>query len=78
MLTKVIFSLTQARSLIIENKTSTNKMSSVCEGDVKTHICKVMLGGIIENTRQLFVPPILRYTMISITINLTFHIGFVN
>ncbi|XP_065215026.1 synaptic vesicle glycoprotein 2C-like isoform X2 [Planococcus citri] len=65
-----------ARSLIIENKTTTNKMPSVCEGNSRTHLCKVMLGGIIENTRQLFIPPILRYTLISITINLTFHIGY--
>ncbi|XKL62035.1 hypothetical protein PGB90_001868 [Kerria lacca] len=65
-----------ARSLIIDTKSNNNKISSVCEGNVKTDLCKLMLGGIIENTRQLFIPPILRYTLISVTINLTFHIGY--
>lgn len=67
----------QARSLIIDTKSNNNKISSVCEGNVKTDLCKLMLGGIIENTRQLFIPPILRYTLISVTINLTFHIGYI-
>lgn len=35
-----------------------------------------MLKEIWGHTRQLFVPPILRFTIISITINLTFHIGY--
>lgn len=35
-----------------------------------------MLGDIMENSRQLFVSPILRFTLISIIINLTFHIGY--
>lgn len=35
-----------------------------------------MLSNIIENSRQLFVTPILRFTIISITINFTFHIGY--
>lgn len=37
---------------------------------------KVMFASIIDNTVQLFKPPILRFTSISITINLTFHIGY--
>lgn len=36
---------------------------------------KAMLRSIAENTKLLFKPPILRFTIISITINLTFHIG---
>lgn len=36
---------------------------------------KTMLRSIAENTKMLFKPPILRFTIISITINLTFHIG---
>lgn len=34
-----------------------------------------MLGDIVEHSKQLFVPPILKFTTISITINFTFHIG---
>lgn len=37
---------------------------------------KVMLSDIMENSRQLFVSPILRFTTISIVINFTFHIGY--
>lgn len=37
---------------------------------------KVILGDIMENSRQLFVRPILRFTVISIIINFTFHIGY--
>ena len=35
-----------------------------------------MLGDIVDNSRQLFVPPILRFTIISIVINFTFHVGY--
>ncbi|XP_058794446.1 synaptic vesicle glycoprotein 2C [Phymastichus coffea] len=38
--------------------------------------CKLMLSNIMNNSRQLFVSPILRFTVISIVINLTFHIGY--
>lgn len=34
-----------------------------------------MMGDIIEHSKELFVPPILKFTAISITINFTFHIG---
>lgn len=37
---------------------------------------RTMVAEILDNTKQLFVSPILRFTMISITINLTFHIGY--
>uniref|UniRef100_A0A1B6IMQ6 Major facilitator superfamily (MFS) profile domain-containing protein n=1 Tax=Homalodisca liturata TaxID=320908 RepID=A0A1B6IMQ6_9HEMI len=37
---------------------------------------KVMIREIGENTKALFVAPILRFTLISISINLTFHIGY--
>lgn len=36
-----------------------------------------MFSDIIEHSKQLFVPPILKFTTISITINFTFHIGLV-
>lgn len=38
--------------------------------------CKTMLSDIVENSRQLFISPILRFTIISIVINFTFHIGY--
>lgn len=34
-----------------------------------------MMSDIVEHSKQLFVPPILKFTTISITINFTFHIG---
>ncbi|XP_055598151.1 synaptic vesicle glycoprotein 2B-like [Uranotaenia lowii] len=37
---------------------------------------KRMLYNILDNSRQLFRSPILKFTIISITINLTFHIGY--
>jgi len=37
---------------------------------------KNMLSDIIDNSKQLFVSPILRFTLISVTINFTFHIGY--
>ncbi|XP_045775667.1 synaptic vesicle glycoprotein 2C-like [Maniola jurtina] len=37
---------------------------------------KKMMGDIVEHSKQLFVPPILKFTTISITINFTFHIGY--
>lgn len=38
---------------------------------------KNMFIDIIENSKQLFVTPILKFTVISITINFTFHIGYI-
>lgn len=35
-----------------------------------------MLSDIISNSKHLFMPPILKFTLISITINFTFHIGY--
>ena len=35
-----------------------------------------MFSDIVEHSKQLFVPPILKFTTISITINFTFHIGY--
>ncbi|XP_014209966.1 synaptic vesicle glycoprotein 2B [Copidosoma floridanum] len=44
-------------------------------GPVKSKF-KVMLSDIMDNSRQLFVSPILRFTLVSIFINFTFHIGY--
>ncbi|GBP07641.1 Synaptic vesicle glycoprotein 2B [Eumeta japonica] len=35
-----------------------------------------MISDIIEHSKDLFMPPILKFTAISITINFTFHIGY--
>ncbi|XP_028145548.1 synaptic vesicle glycoprotein 2B [Diabrotica virgifera virgifera] len=35
-----------------------------------------MIVDILDNSKQLFVSPILKFTVISITINFTFHIGY--
>ncbi|CAH1153588.1 unnamed protein product [Phaedon cochleariae] len=35
-----------------------------------------MIVDILDNSKQLFISPILRFTIISITINFTFHIGY--
>ncbi|XP_077285305.1 synaptic vesicle glycoprotein 2B-like [Arctopsyche grandis] len=37
---------------------------------------KNMMVDIMDNSKQLFLSPILRFTIISITINFTFHIGY--
>lgn len=37
--------------------------------------CRNIVSDILDNSKQLFVSPILRFTLISITINFTFHIG---
>jgi VNT family MFS transporter (synaptic vesicle glycoprotein 2) len=37
--------------------------------------CRNMMSDIVDNSKQLFVSPILKFTLISITINFTFHIG---
>lgn len=36
----------------------------------------MMFSNIADNSRELFVPPILKFTIISILINFTFHIGY--
>lgn len=46
------------------------------KSNVEKNKYKIMLSDIMDNSRQLFVSPILRFTVISIIINLTFHIGY--
>ncbi|XP_075154849.1 synaptic vesicle glycoprotein 2B [Haematobia irritans] len=35
-----------------------------------------MLSGMVEHSKQLFTSPILKFTLVSIIINFTFHIGY--
>lgn len=61
------------KELIIDEK-----LKSELE-DVKKPIknkYKRMLFNIMDNSKQLFMSPILKFTTISITINFTFHIGY--
>lgn len=47
--------------------------------DVKkpiTNKYKRMFSDIADNSKELFEKPILKFTLISITINFTFHIGY--
>lgn len=44
--------------------------------DCHTGKYKRMFGDMLDNSKQLFSQPILRFTIISITINFTFHIGY--
>ncbi|KOC67545.1 Synaptic vesicle glycoprotein 2B [Habropoda laboriosa] len=43
---------------------------------IEKNKCKTMLSDIVDNSKQLFITPILRFTIISIIINFTFHIGY--
>lgn len=36
----------------------------------------IMLSNIADNSKELFMSPILKFTIVSITINFTFHIGY--
>ncbi|KAI5724660.1 hypothetical protein M8J77_005623 [Diaphorina citri] len=60
------------KSLLMEDKPH----HIVADPKKCTSSLKTMVMEILENTRLLFTKPILRFTMISITINLTFHIGY--
>lgn len=64
------------KQLLIEEpsnyKPLTQKQIEAKEAKSKT---RRMLSDIVEHSKELFVPPILKFTAISITINFTFHIG---
>ncbi|XP_044019468.1 synaptic vesicle glycoprotein 2B isoform X1 [Aphidius gifuensis] len=52
------------------------KPEPIKPGKVEKNKYKLMLIDIMDNSKQLFVSPILRFTVISIVINFTFHIGY--
>lgn len=61
------------KQLILDDDFSSHKIT-----DTKKPITgkfKNMIADILDNSRQLFVTPILKFTIISISINFTFHIG---
>jgi len=52
--------------------------SNAIEHDTKkTTSFKSMTEEVAHNTKMIFMQPILKYTWISIVINLSFHIGYV-
>ncbi|CAH0562650.1 unnamed protein product [Brassicogethes aeneus] len=61
------------KHLILEESHKTSEQETKEAGRSKY---RNMLSDIIDNSRQLFVSPVLRFTIISITINFTFHIGY--
>ncbi|KAL3289815.1 hypothetical protein HHI36_023206 [Cryptolaemus montrouzieri] len=61
------------KELLVENNSS--RSMNLTTKPVKGKYRNMFLD-IMDNSRQLFVSPILRFTLISITINFTFHIGY--
>ncbi|KAJ2949542.1 hypothetical protein O0L34_g15462 [Tuta absoluta] len=64
------------KQLLIEEPMHTKPEKIQIEPAEPKSKLKRMMSDIIEHSKQLFVPPILKFTMISITINFTFHIGY--
>ncbi|XP_066600572.1 synaptic vesicle glycoprotein 2B-like [Prorops nasuta] len=65
------------KQLILDDLQSESAIKAVNSDEKKTNKnTKTMLGDILDNSKQLFVLPILRFTIISIIINFTFHIGY--
>ncbi|KAI5631008.1 sugar transporter domain-containing protein [Phthorimaea operculella] len=64
------------KQLLIEEPMHTKPEKIQIEPAAPKSKLKRMMSDIVEHSKQLFVPPILKFTMISITINFTFHIGY--
>nr|CAD7617201.1 unnamed protein product [Timema genevievae] len=62
------------KQLLIDGKEQEKKEIGA-EVMVVTGKLRDTFNDIMDNSKQIFIPPILRFTIISITINLTFHIG---
>lgn len=65
----IIFKL-QVKSLV-------TKSNAIELDSTKSISFKSMTEEVAHNTKMIFMPPILKYTWISIVINLSFHIGYV-
>ncbi|XP_050536946.1 synaptic vesicle glycoprotein 2B isoform X2 [Daktulosphaira vitifoliae] len=57
-------------------KSLITKGSALDQEKLKKKSFKKMTDEVAQNTKLLFMPPILKYTWISIVINLSFHIGY--
>lgn len=64
------------KQLLVDEPMHSKPEKLEAEKEPKSKMRK-MLSDILEHSKQLFVPPILKFTTISITINFTFHIGLV-
>ncbi|XP_063383439.1 synaptic vesicle glycoprotein 2B [Cydia fagiglandana] len=66
------------KQLLVEEPmhTKPEKQIDTKEPQVPKSKLRRMFSDIVEHSKQLFVPPILKFTTISITINFTFHIGY--
>lgn len=66
------------KQILVDDVMHTKPEKQVEEKEEKEPKSKLrrMFSDIVEHSKQLFVPPILKFTTISITINFTFHIGY--
>lgn len=62
------------KQLLVEEPILPKREKQIEAKETKSRLRR-MLSDIVEHSKQLFVPPILKFTTISITINFTFHIG---
>lgn len=63
------------KQLLVETPLHTKPEKAIEANKEPKSKMRRMLSDIVEHSKQLFVPPILKFTTISITINFTFHIG---
>lgn len=63
------------KHLILDDLPSHQKAKPISDKPIVKGKCITMIAEVIGNSKQLFISPMLRFTVISITINFTFHIG---
>ncbi|KAJ8718566.1 hypothetical protein PYW08_002803 [Mythimna loreyi] len=64
------------KQLLIEETYHTKPEKQIEANKAPKSKLRKMFSDIVEHSKLLFVPPILKFTTISITINFTFHIGY--
>lgn len=62
---------------VFQVKSLVTKSSVIEHESTKSLSLGNMTKEVAHNTKMIFMPPILKYTSISIVINLSFHIGYV-
>lgn len=60
---------------LLQVKSLKTKSNEIEHDSTKTLSFKSMIEEVGKNTKKIFMPPIVKYTWISIVINLSFHIG---
>lgn len=63
--------------LKLQVKSLITKSNAIEHDNTNTRSLRSMCDEVLLNTKKIFLPPILKYTWISIVINLSFHIGYV-